>query len=188
MRACGAPRFSPSCVLGRGPARLCLHPLWFPRTFPGEAVPWDASTHTSLSGMSPRQLFGGHRAWVTSRDTQRGQAGTAQPAVWLWLQDCAGLSRTKQLGQEGCRLRSQQYPWAWDAAIQWSPWTISSAGAAGNVQLARGIFIRFSHSVATLHQFFVLVLGIQTPQTSAQSLCEVLPLCRMVRLSRYSCT
>lgn len=117
--------------------------------------------HTTLSGMSLCQLFSGHRVWVAPRDIQRGQAGIAWPDVQLWLQGCAGLSRTKQPGQDRCRLGSQQHPRAWDDAIQCPQWTISFAGAAGKVQPARGVSVRFSDTVTTLHQVFILVLGTQ---------------------------
>lgn len=96
----GPPGSPPAVCRGGGPSRLCLHQLRPPRNFPGEAVPWDAPVCTTRSGMSPLQRFGGHRAWVTPRDTWRGQTGTAWPEVQLRLQGCAGLSGTKQLGQE----------------------------------------------------------------------------------------
>ena len=167
-------------MLGRGPARLCLHSVLLPGTFSGEAVPWDAPAHAALSGMSPHQLFGGHRAWVTPRETRRGQAGTAQPEVQLWLQDCAGLSGTKQLGQEGCRLVSLGCCCPVAPVDHFFCRSCSRRSAAG---------LRCLHQVDVLcsHTPSGFCTGFWVCKTSAQSLHEILPLGRMMRLSCYSC-
>lgn len=157
----GPPRFSPSCVPGRGPARVRMSTLWFHRIFPGEAVPWDAHTHRLSQGCSLAScpVSTGHGSLIRIHS---GRAGIAQPDIQLWLQGFAALSRTEQPGQEGCRLGSQHHPQTWDAAISCLQETIPFAGAAGKVQLARGVSIRFSYSVATVHQVFVLVFILHT--------------------------